>query len=136
MKLDNKINLHHYGFLTDDSKKAIKNYKFLGYEINQSFLDNLRGVKITFLKHSSTDVLLEIIEPFDNNSDVSNIMKKYKNNLYHSCFEVTNIKECITKLEKAGFITIDLPKPAIAFNNRKVAFLLSKYTGIIELLER
>ena len=52
---------------------------------------------------------------------------------YHLCFEVDDINVEIDRLVNAGAFLIAEPKPAILFNNRKVAFLNVSY-GIIELL--
>ena len=52
---------------------------------------------------------------------------------YHLCFEVDDIDSEIDRLVKAGAFLISEPKPAILFNDRKVAFLQVSY-GMIELL--
>ena len=129
------MKLHHFGFLTNNTSECIKKYKILGFEHGDSFIDTLRGIKITFLSHNSTNVLFEIIEPMNEKSVVTSLMKKFQGNLYHSGYEVDDIKLYINELKSKKFIVIDQPKPAIAFENRNVAFLMSKNTGIIELIE-
>jgi methylmalonyl-CoA/ethylmalonyl-CoA epimerase len=52
---------------------------------------------------------------------------------YHLCFEVDDIDAEIDRLVNAGAFLIAEPKPAVLFNNRKVAFLQASY-GMIELL--
>lgn len=53
---------------------------------------------------------------------------------YHVCYEVEDIEQQMEILIQKGGINISDPKPAIIFNNRRVAFLKFQ-TGIIELLE-
>ncbi|AYF43044.1 lactoylglutathione lyase [Halobacteriovorax sp. BALOs_7] len=78
---------------------------------------------------------LELVEPSRDDSDVKSLISKLKSNLYHICYLTNDIDSQIEKLNMEGFITIQEPKPAIAFNNKNVAFLYTKETGIIELLE-
>lgn len=127
--------LHHFGFLTKNIAEAIKKHEILGFRKKSSFDDKSRGILITFMQHPSTKVLLEIISPNSDHSVVENLIPKFENNLYHTCYEVEDMNDYIKYLSTNGFILIDNPKPAIAFNNRKVAFLMSKFTGIIEILE-
>jgi len=54
--------------------------------------------------------------------------------LYHTCWEVSDIENSIERLYQNGAILISEPKPAVLFNDRRVAFLLTDI-GIIELLE-
>ena len=55
---------------------------------------------------------------------------------YHICYEVPDIEKTIDILKKRRFILTDGLKPAVAFDNRRVAFLLNRNTGLIELLEK
>jgi len=54
-------------------------------------------------------------------------------NYYHLCFEVDDLDAEVARLEEEGAHLISPPKPAILFNNRRVAFLRASY-GIVELL--
>jgi methylmalonyl-CoA/ethylmalonyl-CoA epimerase len=79
---------------------------------------------------------LEIICPASDDSIVRNLTKKFNNKIYHICYEVDNIEQAIKDLEEKGFVLIDPPRPAIFFDNRRVAFLSSIYCGIVELIEK
>lgn len=129
------MKLHHFGFLTDNIKNSIKQYELLGYKATESYFDELRMINIVFMKQVNNTVSIELVEPADNKSIVNKLLDKYRNNLYHSCYEVEDLDTQIKNLCENYFILIDPPKEAIAFQNRKVAFLMSKHTGIIELLE-
>jgi methylmalonyl-CoA/ethylmalonyl-CoA epimerase len=54
---------------------------------------------------------------------------------YHLCFEVEDIEREIERLLSQGALLISPAKPALLFDDRKVAFLKVSY-GIIELLEK
>lgn len=55
-------------------------------------------------------------------------------NYYHVCYAVNNIEETLSFMASNGAVIISKPKPAILFDGKPVAFLLSP-VGIIELLE-
>lgn len=64
---------------------------------------------------------------------VANILKK-RQYLYHTCYSTLAIDETITTLVNEGALLVSEPKPAILFDNRKVAFLMTDL-GLIELVE-
>lgn len=55
--------------------------------------------------------------------------------LYHLCFEVENIEKAITEQCNQGFILIREARPALLFDNRRVAFLMTSL-GLIEFIEK
>ena len=80
--------------------------------------------------------LIELVSPLDDNSPVRSILNKMRTTPYHTCYEIPIIEETIKDLKKQRFILIQKPTPAIAFNNRRIAFLFHKNFGLIELLEK
>ncbi len=130
------MKLHHFGFLTNNMQDCIKQHLLLSYEKYEKYVDDVRLINIQFLKQRNGNILLEIVEPLNEKSIAFSLLKKYNNNLYHSCYEVDDLQSSIKHLCDNSFILIDQPKPAIAFNNRDVCFLMSKNTSIIELLQK
>ena len=127
--------VHHYGFLTKSIDKSLNYFEQLGYKkISDIINDNDRGVDLLFIE-SENGQLIELVSPNVEDSVVSKIIKTNINSVYHICYITKSIESCINTLINKSFILVDTPKPAIAFNGKKVAFLMSKYTGIIELLE-
>lgn len=130
------MKIHHFGFLAKDLKKTVDNFILLGHKpVNDIIRDFDRGVDIIFLT-SNDNMLIEIVSPYTKNSVVSGLIKNNNNKLYHIAYLVDGIDEDICALQHKGFILIDPPKPAIAFGGKKVAFLISSHTGIIELIEK
>lgn len=83
------------------------------------------------------DVFLQLIETTDVNIELvsgKNVEKLIKNNVsyYHVYYEVPDIEIAINSFKKS--IVISKPTPAILFDERKVAFLMTPI-GIVELLE-
>lgn len=78
---------------------------------------------------------IELLQPRDIHSPVSEILKKSGVTPYHACYEVDNIEEAVLKLKKMRYVVIGKPVEAVALGNRKVCFLYNKEVGLIELLK-
>lgn len=55
--------------------------------------------------------------------------------LYHICFEVDNIDAELARACERGCVVASTPKPAVLFDGRRVAFVLDREMGLVELLE-
>lgn len=90
--------------------------------------DKDRNVKLAFLKNYDSNEVLELVAPVNENSPVSHTLKTMKNvaTPYHICYEVTDIEKAIEVLKGRKYIMTDMPKPAVAFEDRRVAFMLSR----------
>jgi methylmalonyl-CoA/ethylmalonyl-CoA epimerase len=64
---------------------------------------------------------------------VEGILKR-KINLYHICYEVSNLDAAVAKILANGGTILAEAKEAALFDNRRVAFVLSPI-GILEFLE-
>lgn len=53
---------------------------------------------------------------------------------YHLCFSVSDIESELKRLTANNAILVREPKPAVLFNGKRVAFLLTEI-GLIELIE-
>ena len=128
------MEIHHIGYLVDNIEEAQKNFLILGYsKSSKVYFDDYRRVKIIFLNNNIYNV--ELIEPFQENSIVKNLIKRYKNSPYHICYITKNLNDEVISLRKQGFIPLGSPAPAIALQNKNVIFLFNKNIGIIELIE-
>lgn len=108
------------------------------YPVSDVVVDKDRGVLIRFYESSKNstnpqgDVLIELIQPIDLSSPLAPLLQKRKAGPYHLCY--CGSAEDETKLLENGFISIQAPKPAIAFDGQKVGFYFSKTLGLIEVL--
>lgn len=128
------LKVHHYGFLTDDIAKSIEAYRKLGYTQRSRTTDHQRKIEIVFVATENDDQI-ELIMPIAEDSVVSKLMGKLKNSIYHTCYLAEDLDGCLRELRSLGFMMIDPPTPAIALQNRRVAFLYSRHAGMIEILE-
>jgi methylmalonyl-CoA/ethylmalonyl-CoA epimerase len=124
------MKFHHIGVACAAIDKAVD-------FVEKSFTA-LSKTKIIFDECQNVNLCLLTLEDGTNIELVSGrTVEKFidKNQfLYHTCWEVSNIENSIERLYQNGAILISEPKPAVLFNDRKVAFLLTDI-GIIELLE-
>ena len=132
-----KSQFHHIGIATDDIEKSISLYEVLGYVSQglRTVIDPIQKVELAFMFRENHP-LIELVSPLDDNSPVRSILSKMRTTPYHTCYEIPIIEETIKDLKKQRFILIQKPTPAIAFNNRRIAFLFHKNFGLIELLEK
>ncbi|MEW6195429.1 MAG: VOC family protein [Bacteroidota bacterium] len=131
--------IHHVGLIVKNIEKHYSKFFMdtLGYkEISQIYNDYNIGVRVAFI-NLNNKIYLELVEPLKENSPVSNYLQKFGQSLHHLCFEVDNLEiECERLRNNNYFITMP-PTPAVAFEGRKVAFLMSKDENyLIELLQK
>ena len=129
------MKVHHFGHLTSSIKKSIKEFSLLGYaKVGKIYFDDARGINIQFIRSASGE-LIELIEPASEMSIVKSLVPASKNKIYHVCYYTADIEQEVARLQEQGFVLISPPQPAVALNNNRVAFLLSRYAGMIELYE-
>lgn len=122
-----------------DIKKSICGFRGFGWILDGDIIeDKVRNVSLAFLKHYSSGEVLELVSPLNKKSPISNTLNLMKNVAvpYHICYEVRDIDRAINILKARKYVLTDKAKPAMAFDDRRVAFMLNRDVGLIELLER
>ena len=125
------MKIHHLGIATDKPEEAsdfIKKTHSIISKRGPLWDPNLNANLIIF--EVKEGISIEIVS----GPIVESFVKK-KINLYHFCYEVNDINLSLERFKLNGATLIQKPKPALLFNNRLVAFLLTPL-GIIELLEQ
>ena len=118
------------------ASKSIKYYKkFFGFElIDTIYEDLIQKVRIAFIKQPNQDLKFELIQPLTEDSPVMNALRK-GGGLNHVCYEVSDIEHTIRLFRNNGSKLISGPSSAVAFGNKKIAFLYTKHREVIELVE-
>ncbi len=131
------MNVHHIGYLVKNIERAALDFKNLGYDVEPEsaacVIDETRKVKILFLKKDAYRI--ELVEPLDKESPIYGLLKKHKNSPYHICYSTEDMNKSIAFLEQNGWMLFEEPKKAPAIHDRKVAFLMSADSGMLELVE-
>jgi len=130
--------IHHIGLVVKNIEEHYEKYfhNALGYNnLSQVYVDDKIGVKVAFI-NMNDKIFLEFVEPLDDNSPVNNYLKKRGQTLHHLCFEVENLEAECEQLRNKNYLITMPPTPAVAFNGRRVVFLMAKDENfLIELLE-
>ena len=94
------------------------------------------GVRVVFIESPNTKV--ELLEPLNENSPISNFLKNNPNGgMHHICYEVSDLKSASLKLKEVGATILGNGNPMIGAHGNPVIFLKpSDFSGtLIELEE-
>ena len=131
------MKLHHIGIVVKNIQKSLGELnQYLNFE--STTVPSLVGsqkVNICFLK--TNNVFLELIEPAQENSPISDFVKK-KGGFHHLCFEVDDIHVELERMKKNGArVIVDVGS---GFENRLTAFVMldmkNTNCNLIELAEK
>ncbi len=131
------LKLHHVGIIVPKIQDSLGELtKYLKFEtIGIPALVGSQKVNVCFLRVG--DTYLELIEPAEENSPVSNFLSKEGGGFHHFCFEVKDIHSELDELKKKGARVI--VEPVRGFEDRLTAFVLlnmkNTKCNLIELAE-
>src|SRR5260221_1733754 len=127
------LRFHHIGLACRDIEKDRRDHEFLGYQAEGLvFEDPLQRIRGLFMTLGTMRV--ELLEPLDESSPLGAYLKRGIK-IYHQCFLSPDIEQSVHVLEAHGARLTSPPKPAVAFDNRRIAFLLLPSQMLIELIE-
>ena len=126
---------HHLGIATRSIENCVSIYSKLGYSISDIRVEPSQNVKICFLSKEGGP-LLELVEPQNNDSPVSNIVKNSGTTPYHTCYQVENLQESLDELEELNFRILFEPLKSEAMDEGLFCYLFSAEIGLIELYQR
>ena len=96
--------------------------------------DEIQGVSVQF-GYDESGICYELVAPNGKINPVDNLLGQGKNIINHVGYKVNNLENEILRLQNLNCILVSGPTPAIAFNNKKIAFLYTPLKFIIELIE-
>ena len=95
--------------------------------------DPIQKVDVAFMHLQG--VRVELIEPRGDDSPVKQSLLK-GTKLVHLCYEVDDLDQTLADCAKEGFRCIAKPVPAVAFEDRGIAWVIHRSVGLFELLQR
>lgn len=126
------LRFHHIGLACRDLARDRRDHEFLGYRAEgEVFEDPRQRIRGLFMTLGAMRV--ELLEPLDEGSPLSAYLKRGIK-IYHQCFTCPDIAKSIEALEGHGARVVSPRKPAVAFENREIAFLLLPSQMLIELV--
>ena len=128
------MEIDHIGYIVRDIKKSLLIFNKLGFIAENNIIyDSDRSIEILFIRNK--EILIELVSPSDDKTSIYKLLNKNGCMPYHICYKTNNLGNSIVELKKERFKLLQNISNAIAFNNRKIAFLYNPDYGILELLE-
>ena len=130
------MDFDHIGIFCKNLKIG-RNYFSKIFEIkkkSKEFSDSRLNVKVQFL-YDEKNIKYELIAPLGKKNPVDLSLKKNKNIINHIAYKTKSFQKEISRFRKMACIPLDKPKPAIAFQGKKIIFFLTPLRFIIELIE-
>lgn len=128
--------LNHVGVAVPNIEQACDTYRQLygATDITTPFDMPEQGVKVCFVNLPNSQI--ELIEPLSEASPIANFLKKNPaGGQHHVCFEVEDIHQAVTEMEKRGATV--LGKPRIGAHGTLIIFVHPKNSNgvLVELME-
>ena len=128
------MRFHHIGIAVSNIEKEVPLYILLGAKlVGDAVLDPRQKVRLQLLEMGGQ--LIELVSPIEKDipSPVNGYIQR-KIRIYHTCYEVIDINQAITKSLESGCIEVVKPTPAVLFGERLVAFVMTPKGDLIEFL--
>jgi methylmalonyl-CoA/ethylmalonyl-CoA epimerase len=108
-----------------------------GYKVvSGPFDDPIQKVAVNFLTTSPDDTTeIELIAPLTEDSPIKAMLAKGGGGAYHLCFETNDMEAALTHAKSNGCILVSGPVPAVAFQNRRIAWIYTRSRQLFELVE-
>jgi methylmalonyl-CoA/ethylmalonyl-CoA epimerase len=130
-----QFEFHHFGVAVRELRQAIAFFgNLFGYELRSGpFEDPIQHVSVCFLGRGHADPAVELVAPLGPQSPVDGKLRKGCG-VYHVCYQVPDIHGAIDRLTQDGSLLLSGPVPAVAFEMREIAWLMTKAGLLIELV--
>ena len=130
--------LHHVGFVVAEIQAGMEAFvASLGASWNGTvYQDPLQKVRVAFLTTRAGDAQIELVAPDGPDSPVRRFLEENGGGLHHVCYEVDDLEKQMMEMKSRGALTMRRPKPAVAFEGRRIAWMLTREKLLVELLEK
>jgi methylmalonyl-CoA/ethylmalonyl-CoA epimerase len=131
---DEIIRLHHVGYVVRSIEDMADRFALsIGAAWDRNvILDPLQAARVTFLGNGPP--LVELVQPEGDHSPVLNFLKR-GGGLHHLCYEVNSLERQLQASRAIGGTMVRAPLPAVAFQGRRVAWVVTKDRLLLEFLE-
>jgi methylmalonyl-CoA/ethylmalonyl-CoA epimerase len=132
-----RLQLHHTGIAVRDIATTADVYvRSLGFELRTGIIhDPTQQAYVQFLRLPGDQAYVELVQPDRPEAKLSQAVAK-GGGLNHLCYSVDDIEAACRVLAERGLFVIAPPAPAVAFDGRRIAWLIGKDVCLTELVER
>jgi methylmalonyl-CoA/ethylmalonyl-CoA epimerase len=132
------VRFDHIGYAVANIERYLDEFfvpLFEPVDVSPVVDDPLQRVRIAFATLAGGE-RIELIEPMDESSPVSQYLGDRRGGLYHLCYSTDQLEEAIQRFRSKRCMVFSGPTPAAAFGGRRIVFLFTPQRDIIELVER
>lgn len=131
------LSLHHIGFVVAEIRSSIQGFcASIGAVWNGSiYEDPKQKVKVAFLTTRPSQGQIELVEPATDDSPVTKFLRERGGGLHHLCYEVQDLERAVAAFKLKGLVIAKRPLPAVAFDGRRIAWVVTPEKLLLELLE-
>jgi len=131
--------LHHIGYVVASIPDAIEQWgRSLGAtRISEVFEDPIQQVHVAFLDLPGGPgaAQVELVTGLGPKSPVARLQAQ-GGGLHHLCFLVDDLEAHIAAMKREKALLIRSPVPAVAFEGRRIAWMMTRERLLVEYLER
>jgi methylmalonyl-CoA/ethylmalonyl-CoA epimerase len=127
--------IDHICFAVKNLDTSIEQWtRAFDYQQMTEIVTNTRQqVKVVFLSKEGS-VTIKLIEPLPENESVINFLKR-GGVFHHLCFRCEDMDQQMGELQDKGLISLVPPQPGEAFENERIAFMLTRFGINVELID-
>ena len=130
---DQDFRFHHLGVACRDLDREFDSWERLGYRAEGgAFHDPIQKVHGRFIVGPGPR--LELLAPAGPGSPVDGVLDR-GGKIYHQGFEAFGFDAALADLQTSGARLVAPPAPAVAFDGRRIAFLMTNTLNLIEIIE-
>lgn len=129
------MKINHIGYAVKRIDRALTAFQKLGYEFEPVIDDTDRNVKLAF--GVKDGYRIELVAPLDKKAEspVDQYLGNAVGTPYHICYESDDLDKEVEELKNQGYKVVIEPRPAVAFGNRRVVFMMNIGFGLMEIVE-
>ena len=131
------LRLHHTGFIVASIDQALPGFlsSLDAVATTGKIHDPLQKVNVLFLRPVAGEYSqIELVEPAGEDSPVVRFLAR-GGGMNHLCYEVNDIDASLQAMKERKCVIVSKPKPAVAFDGRRVAWAMTRDRLLVELLE-
>lgn len=128
--------LHHVGFVVASIEQSRDGFlaTLRDARCTETVEDPSQRVKVAFLISPGGGAQVELVEPVGPKSPVQKFLD-HGGGFHHVCYEIECLEQELSRQKALGATVIRSPRPAVAFNGRRIAWIVSREKMLIEFLE-
>jgi methylmalonyl-CoA/ethylmalonyl-CoA epimerase len=129
--------MHHTGFVVPSIASVIESFclSVRGSGWSKTWHDPIQRVRVAFIYPAMPgDPSIELVEPADQKGPVQRFLER-SGGLHHVCYEVQDLTGELAAAIARGVTVIRRPQPAVAFDGRHIAWVVTKENLLVEYLE-